>query len=597
MTPIIKKAQRGNADAFATLYQANKQHVLYLCNRLLCDEKAADTACTQIFKQAWDLVLSGTVQSEEEFSTAVEKKAAYHCKNKLSKSNNKAFRIPAGKNFAAMQYSESSVVTDGNVCDQILGSLPVLHRFIYVLHAVFDWSDEDIAELIHSKPDVVCVALDVEDMNISRITQCIQKKTGENTEISSYELHKQLVAGETGCTVSRAIDSIVLLGIDSLAAPIALKIKKQMQKIVLISTAAFLALALLIFGIVMIAKNTGTDDPIEDATYDDTIDTDTDDEITWLTSVESPTHYAIIDIADYGKITVALDGNSAPETVENFVALAEEGFYDGLTFHRIMEGFMMQGGDPDADGTGGHKDEDGNEINITGEFYYNGYDNYLSHVRGAISMARANDYDSASSQFFIVHEDAASSLDMLYAAFGYVIEGMDVVDAVCEAAEPTDDNGTIEYENQPVITSITIYTPEEYEQLLADNSPDAEVVAIDAEVAEVTAIGDGVLSLTYYGLTESGAEYEIFDLGDVDLTNYEATEETAEYTISADTVIYTVVDGALTEIENSEIVVDDMLVIDDGADEGVTIVVYHEESESEDAEGGDSETSGEGMNS
>lgn len=160
-------------------------------------------------------------------------------------------------------------------------------------------------------------------------------------------------------------------------------------------------------------------------------------------------------------------------------------------------------------------------------------------------------------------------------------------------AEPTDDNGTIEPADQPVITTITIYTPEEYEQLLADSMVEGEEVAIDAEVAEVTAIGDGVLSLTYYILTESGAEYEIFDIGDVDLTNYEATEETAEYTVSADTVIYTVVDGALTEIENSEIVVGDMLVIDDGADEGVTIVVYHDESEGEDTESGDSETSGE----
>ena len=198
-------------------------------------------------------------------------------------------------------------------------------------------------------------------------------------------------------------------------------------------------------------------------------------------------------------------------------------------------------------------------------------------------MARADDYDSASSQFFIVQEDATSSLDMLYAAFGYVIEGMDVVDAVCEAAEPTDDNGTIEAENQPVITSITIYTPEEYEQLLADSTPDAEPVAIEAKIAEVTAVSDGVLSLTIYGLTESGAEYEITDLKDVDLTNYEATEETEEYTIASDTVIYTVVDGALTEIENSEIIVGDMLVIDDGADEGVTIVVYR----TEDSDNGD----------
>lgn len=94
-----------------------------------------------------------------------------------------------------------------------------------------------------------------------------------------------------------------------------------------------------------------------------------------------------------------------------------------------------------------------------------------------------------------------------------------------------------------------------------------------------------MLSLTIYGLTESGAEYEITDLKDVDLTNYEATEETGEYTIAADTVIYTVVDGALTEIENSEIIVGDMLVIDDGADEGVTIVVYHTETNSDSGDG------------
>ena len=108
----------------------------------------------------------------------------------------------------------------------------------------------------------------------------------------------------------------------------------------------------MIFGIVAIVKNAGTEEPDTDSSGDEASE-DSNEDITWLTSVESPTHYAIINIADYGKITVALDGKNAPETVENFVALAEEGFYDGLTFHRIIEGFMMQGGDPDADGTGG----------------------------------------------------------------------------------------------------------------------------------------------------------------------------------------------------------------------------------------------------
>ena len=161
------------------------------------------------------------------------------------------------------------------------------------------------------------------------------------------------------------------------------------------------------------------------------------------------TVYADIVIEDYGTITVELDGAAAPETVENFVRLAEDGFYDGLTFHRIMAGFMMQGGDPNGNGTGG------SDQTITGEFAANGIENNLSHTRGAISMARAQAYNSASSQFFIVHEDS-TFLDGNYGAFGYVTEGMEVVDNICEDAEPTDNNGSIAKEAQPVIQTITI---------------------------------------------------------------------------------------------------------------------------------------------
>ena len=110
---------------------------------------------------------------------------------------------------------------------------------------------------------------------------------------------------------------------------------------------------------------------------------------------------------------------------------------------------MMQGGDPNGDGTGGA------ETTIVGEFSANGYDNTLSHTRGAVSMARGNDYDSASSQFFIVQEDS-TYLDGEYAVFGYVTEGMDIVDEICASALPTDDNGTIPADEQPVITSITL---------------------------------------------------------------------------------------------------------------------------------------------
>ena len=173
-------------------------------------------------------------------------------------------------------------------------------------------------------------------------------------------------------------------------------------------------------------------------------------------AAENETYYADIKIEDYGTITVELDEDAAPETVANFISLAETGFYDGLTFHRIIEGFMMQKGDPNGDGTGG------SDTTITGEFTENGYDNNLSHTRGAISMARSDDYNSASSQFFIVQQDS-TYLDGSYAVFGYVTSGMNVVDAICEAAEPTDDNGTIPEDEQPVISSITIYSDENNE--------------------------------------------------------------------------------------------------------------------------------------
>ena len=169
-----------------------------------------------------------------------------------------------------------------------------------------------------------------------------------------------------------------------------------------------------------------------------------------IAMMKNVTHYAEIDIKDYGTITVALDAGSAPITVENFVTLAKDGFYDGLTFHRIISGFMMQGGDPAGNGTGGS----GNYIK--GEFAANGVANGLTHVRGAISMARRGDsYDSGTSQFFIVHEDS-TFLDGNYAAFGYVTSGIGVVDAVCSAAQPTDGNGSIAKAAQPVINSITI---------------------------------------------------------------------------------------------------------------------------------------------
>ena len=140
--------------------------------------------------------------------------------------------------------------------------------------------------------------------------------------------------------------------------------------------------------------------------------------------------YVEICIEDYGRMVVLLDATTAPKTVENFIALVEDGFYDGLTLHRIIEDFMIQGGDPKGDGTGG-SDKD-----IFGEFSSNGHQNDISHKYGVISMARSNDPNSASSQFFICNADASASLDGNYAAFGYVVEGLSVVDEITEKVFP-----------------------------------------------------------------------------------------------------------------------------------------------------------------
>ena len=146
---------------------------------------------------------------------------------------------------------------------------------------------------------------------------------------------------------------------------------------------------------------------------------------------DEETDYVLLDVADYGQILIRLYPDVAPETVKNFKKLVSEKFYDGLTFHRVIKNFMIQGGDPNGDGTGGSPDT------IKGEFSKNGVENNLKHLRGVVSMARrSNDMNSASSQFFICLDDSCKALDGYYAAFGRVVDGMDVVDRI--ASVPTD---------------------------------------------------------------------------------------------------------------------------------------------------------------
>ena len=165
--------------------------------------------------------------------------------------------------------------------------------------------------------------------------------------------------------------------------------------------------------------------------------------------------YVEICFENYGRCVVLLDATTAPITVKNFLSLVESGYYNGLTMHRIIKDFMIQGGDPKANGTGG------SGTNIIGEFAANGYTNDIPHIKGVISMARGGySYNSASSQFFICNATSKSTtnLDGNYAAFGYVVEGLSVVDEITSTVAPkaTDNNGTIQRADQPTIKYIKV---------------------------------------------------------------------------------------------------------------------------------------------
>lgn len=218
-------------------------------------------------------------------------------------------------------------------------------------------------------------------------------------------------------------------------------------------------------------------------------------------------HYVQMDVDGYGSLIMELDADVAPATVTNFVNLVQGGFYNGLTFHRVINGFMMQGGDPEGTGLGG------SEYNVPGEFAANNIENSISHVRGTVSMARAEDYDSASSQFFIVHQDA-TALDGNYAAFGKVLFGMGVVDAVCTTVPVTDGNGSVKSADQPVISNMTVVSAELIEiikQQEMASRPDATAKITFAPISST----EGLTLEDTWIIDEDGITYLLFSSEDL----------------------------------------------------------------------------------
>ncbi len=412
LTTIQRAAQREKA-AMTALYEEQKHKVCFLCRQML-PEAAAESAAAESFHTLWEKLFRDQNLTRPELEQYLTLSTVRLCRDRLLEQNPHALE-------GAASAGDGAKAADSPM-EQVLSTLTLRQKWQFLLHALTELTPAQSARVLQIAPDRAEDAWQETEDAVNARLEALREE-GEEQATDMTALLTLILQAADEEPVPEPLDSAAMETITALARPE----KKGRKRVGLILTIVLLA-ALLGVGAFFLVTATGDSDS---------------------SSVTSELHHVEIEIEDYGTITVELDASAAPITVANFLSLAESGFYDGLTFHRIIEGFMMQGGDPNGDGSGG------SEETIVGEFSDNGYDNPLSHTRGAISMARSSDYDSASSQFFIVQEDS-TSLDGQYAVFGYVTDGMDIVDQICEDAEPTDDNGTIAEEDQPVITSITV---------------------------------------------------------------------------------------------------------------------------------------------
>lgn len=391
-----------------------------LCKQLLQDDALAEKAISKI---------TASVQGKSDKEAAVA--ATQQCRRLLLRGDSAAFEDIKSSRMLSEQLAFSDIRDDDEdgCYAYLVSQLSHRHRFEYVLKAYAGLSNEEIAKCMKLKAAVVESDLKAAWNTMTRTLDSMQKDREE--AVPMYAAVRERIAGylsDIELPERERIHTYINTGSGKpqrekvkkppITAPVTASKHKKLG--IGAACAAFVCVAAIVLYSIFGVPYAGG-------------------------------YYADIEIEDYGTITVQLNEKEAPITVQNFIDLCDRNFYDGLTFHRIIEGFMMQGGSPNGDGTGGSGSY------ITGEFAENGYENNLSHTRGAISMARnASNNDSASCQFFIVQEDSSSFLDGSYAAFGYVVSGMEIVDKICADAEPTDDNGTIPADEQPVIKGITI---------------------------------------------------------------------------------------------------------------------------------------------
>lgn len=439
---LIAKAALGDKKSLDFICEKYGKYVYFFCTTVISDNKKAENAFKKSFKAIFSAISKNP--NTDNLDEIVKSETAKVCKSAISDENNHENGAAKMQPFGDKdKISSASAITaeQKNLFVNALKSINANQRIVVLLNLLCDYNTKKIVDILKISEDKVQNSLEYGRENIKKQLRTSDSKFTKRDIIflmtASANIVKEAAAqAKIPDSVDSFLDEIVL----SLAKP--QKSDKKKAWIVISTVAVFLVAVIVVF-VITSNKSNGSAGATNDSASASNVSA------TIGESQAKGTHHAEIDIKDYGVIKVELNGDVAPITVANFINLANSHFYDGLTFHRIIDGFMMQGGDPLGNGTGG------SENTIKGEFSQNGVENNLSHTRGAISMARSTDTDSASSQFFIVQSDS-TYLDGQYACFGYVTDGMDIVDEICKNAVTTDSNGSVSAENQPVINSITI---------------------------------------------------------------------------------------------------------------------------------------------
>lgn len=439
---LIAKSALGDKKSLDFICEKYGKYVYFFCTTVISDNKKAENAFKKSFKAIFSAISKNP--NTDNLDEIVKSETAKVCKSAIFDENNHENGAAKMQPFGDKdKIPSASAITaeQKNLFVNALKSINANQRIVVLLNLLCDYNTKKIADILKISEDKVQNSLEYGRENIKKQLRTSDSKFTKRDIIflmtASANIVKEAAAqAKIPDSIDSFLDEIVL----SLAKP--QKSDKKKAWIVISAVAVFLVAVIVVF-VITSNKSNGSAGATNDSASASNVSA------TIGESQAKGTHHAEIDIKDYGVIKVELNGDVAPITVANFINLANSHFYDGLTFHRIIDGFMMQGGDPLGNGTGG------SENTIKGEFSQNGVENNLSHTRGAISMARSTDMDSASSQFFIVQSDS-TYLDGQYACFGYVTDGMDIVDEICKNAVTTDSNGSVSAENQPVINSITI---------------------------------------------------------------------------------------------------------------------------------------------